>query len=172
MTVLAFTVLGRPATAGSKVAVPIVRGGERVATRVVESGDRSVKAVWREDVRVAARQAIGGSPDWPCAGPCVVWFVFVRGRPKSHYGRRGGVPYLLVSAPASPIGRPDLLKTARALEDALSGIVWRDDAQIVEEHLHKLWGDEVGVRVMVRQLRSEDQLFHPADSCGMLPTGN
>lgn len=33
---------------------------------------------------------------------------------------------------------PDVLKLARGVEDALTGIVWRDDAQIVNESLSKV----------------------------------
>ena len=35
---------------------------------------------------------------------------------------------------------PDVLKLARGVEDALTGIVWRDDAQIVNESLNKVVG--------------------------------
>lgn len=148
---LTFFVEGRPQSAGSKVAVPIVKGGERVATRVVESGDRKAKAAWREDLRSAARiaiQAVGG--EWPQAGPLEVEFVFYRRRPKAHFGTGRNASVLKPTADAYPIGRPDALKLARAAEDSLSAILWHDDAQIVDERLRKVWGDRDGCRVTVR----------------------
>lgn len=151
---LVFFVEGRPQTAGSKTAVPITNGqGERVATRVVESGDRKAKAAWREDVREAARRAIaevGG--DWPTSDALSVRFEFSRRRPKGHYGSGRNAGVVKDSAPRHPTTRPDLLKVARAVEDALSGIVWHDDSVIVEETLGKGWGDREGLTVAVRRL--------------------
>jgi Holliday junction resolvase RusA-like endonuclease len=68
-------------------------------------------------------------------GALAVVCTFARPRPKSHYGVRG----LLPSAPAFPVTRPDVLKLMRAVEDALTGVLWVDDSQIVDEHLVKRW---------------------------------
>lgn len=149
---LAFHVEGRAQTAGSKVAVPIIKGGERVATRVVESGDRKAKDVWRQDVRTAAREAIKGNPAWPCDGPCEAIYTFTRRRPKNHYGSRKGVTYLKDTAPAYPTARPDVSKLVRAAEDALTGLAWHDDACAVRQVAAKVWGDTEGLSVTVRQL--------------------
>jgi Holliday junction resolvase RusA-like endonuclease len=48
-----------------------------------------------------------------------------------------------------PTSRPDLLKHIRALEDALTGVVWRDDSQIIEQHLEKRWGVRAQTTVAV-----------------------
>jgi Holliday junction resolvase RusA-like endonuclease len=150
---LSFFVEGRPQTAGSKVAVPIVKGGERVATRVVESGDRKAKEAWREDLRAAARAAIQElGEDWRQDGAMVVEFTFYRRRPKSHFGTGRNVGVLKATADMFPTGRPDLLKVARAAEDALTAIVWHDDAQIVDERLRKEWAEREGCRVAVQRL--------------------
>lgn len=146
---LTFTVEGRPQTAGSKVARPIMKDGQRVATRVIESGDREAKAAWREDVRAGAREAIGEDPAWPTSEACLVIFEFSRRRPKGHYGSGRNAGVLKATAPEHPTTRPDLLKVARAIEDALTGIVWHDDSVIVEEYLRKVWGASEGVTVTV-----------------------
>jgi Holliday junction resolvase RusA-like endonuclease len=62
------------------------------------------------------------------------------------------VALLKGSAPEWPVARPDALKLARAAEDALTGIVWADDAQIVVERLGKVFGPREGCRVRVRRL--------------------
>jgi Holliday junction resolvase RusA-like endonuclease len=59
---------------------------------------------------------------------------------------------LRASAPRYPTGRPDVLKLARACEDALTGVIWRDDAQIVVERLYKDWGEPARVLVEIEQL--------------------
>jgi len=81
---------------------------------------------WRGNVADEARKVMGDRP--PLTGPirCDVSF-WVR-RPVGHFRRDGR---LLPSAPAWPAVRPDRGKLLRAVEDALSGIVWRDDAQCV-----------------------------------------
>jgi Holliday junction resolvase RusA-like endonuclease len=58
-------------------------------------------------------------------------------RPKSHIGVRE----LRLSAPAWPAVRPDCTKLLRALEDACTAIVWRDDSQIVEQIMTKCYAD-------------------------------
>jgi Holliday junction resolvase RusA-like endonuclease len=59
--------------------------------------------------------------------PVGVSFDFRFPRPRSHYGKRG----LLPSAPRHMVTKPDLDKLIRAALDALTGIIWRDDAQVV-----------------------------------------
>jgi Holliday junction resolvase RusA-like endonuclease len=49
------------------------------------------------------------------------------------------------------VTRPDVLKLARAAEDALTGIVWRDDSQIVHETLAKVYGEPERLEVAVRR---------------------
>ena len=43
-----------------------------------------------------------------------------------------------------PCGRPDVSNLAKAVEDALDGLAWRDDAQIVTLSASKVWGDPPG----------------------------
>lgn len=64
--------------------------------------------------------------------------TFSHPRPKSHFTGSGR---LKSSAPRHPISRPDVLKLARAVEDALTSVIWHDDAQIVSEILLKRWCD-------------------------------
>lgn len=146
--VLAFFVAGRPQTAGSKTAI---RKGDR--TLVVESGDRDAKRAWRADVRAAAAEAMVEPELWPTSGPLRVSFEFFRRRPRGHYGtgRNDGV-LKAGAALLRPVARPDVLKLARSVEDALTEIVWTDDSVIVDERLSKTWGTVEGVRVTVERL--------------------
>jgi Holliday junction resolvase RusA-like endonuclease len=72
-------------------------------------------------------------------------------RPRAHFGARGLRP----AAPAWPTVRPDVLKLARAVEDALTGLVWRDDSQIVVELLTKQYGEQASCEVLVAELGSQ-----------------
>jgi crossover junction endodeoxyribonuclease RusA len=57
-----------------------------------------------------------------------VQFMYLR--PKSHYGRRDGLPYLKPTAPYFKTSAADLDKLVRAVNDSLTGIAFRDDAQV------------------------------------------
>lgn len=147
---IAFTVLGEAAPAGSKRAFRNPHSGQ---INVVDASKR--QKPWQAEVKAAAvEQYDGGLID----GALVLTLTFYRPRPRSHYGSGRNSAILKLSAPPYPTTRPDVLKLARAVEDALTGVVWRDDAQIVEEHLRKRYGSparcEVGIE-RVEHLRLE-----------------
>jgi Holliday junction resolvase RusA-like endonuclease len=76
--------------------------------------------------------------------------TFVVPRPKGHYHwstRRHGE--VKENAPACPTVKPDTTKLMRALEDACTGILWRDDAQIVLQVISKVYGKTAGAFVEV-----------------------
>jgi Holliday junction resolvase RusA-like endonuclease len=54
------------------------------------------------------------------------------------------------NAPKYPTTRPDALKLARAAEDALTGIIWTDDAVTVDLTIKKRYGELPGVNITVR----------------------
>lgn len=140
---ISFTVHGQPATAGSK------RGFYNAkARRVIITDDSEKSRPWKALVADAAVAAMPG-PEL-LTGPLEVVFDFYVPRPKGHYGARGVKP----SAPAFPAVKPDVLKLARAVEDALTGIVWRDDAQIVMETITKRYGEPARVEILVTQIGS------------------
>jgi Holliday junction resolvase RusA-like endonuclease len=135
-----FTVYGQPAPAGSKT----VGHGRQGQAFVRDSSTRSYP--WKRDVAQAAGIAMRGAP--LIEGPLMLGLEFYIPRPKSHYGKRGLRP----SAPPIPIVKPDLLKLARAVEDALSGVCYRDDAQIAREVLDKFYGEPARVEVRIRRM--------------------
>lgn len=145
---LSFFVAGQPKTSGSKRA--FFRPGMRFPV-VVEDCKKSKD--WRGDVKTFAVRAINAQA-WedfhPVTEPVRVRFAFVFPRPKSHFGKHGLKP----SSPACHIIRPDVLKLARAVEDALTGIVWKDDAQICAEFLTKDYGDRPGVEIVIETIEA------------------
>lgn len=50
-----------------------------------------------------------------------------------------------------PTTKPDTSNYAK-LEDALNGVAWRDDSQVVDLHVHKFYGLEPGAVLEVRPL--------------------
>lgn len=134
---LGFFCPGVPQPQGSARAV--VRGGRAVVT----SANAKLRP-WRAAVTAAAAEAHGDAP--PFDGPVRVTARFCFPRPAGHFGRRG----LLPSAPEWPAVRPDLDKLTRALMDSLTdaGVI-RDDAQVVDLIVAKVYGDRPGVSVFV-----------------------
>lgn len=146
---LAFRVLGTPKPAGSKRGFIIRKNGQptgRVAVVDACQGSRE----WKGIVADKAAEMMKGSPCLVC--PIKLSLTFHLQRPKGHFRTGRKSHELRASAPSFPTGKPDALKLARAVEDALTGIVWRDDAQIVLEHLSKVYGSPPGCQVEVEAL--------------------
>ncbi len=138
--VIQFTVYGLSAPGGSKTA-GVSKAGKSF---VRDSSKRS--APWKRQVAEKAAEAMNGTG--LLEGPLEATFTFIMPRPQGHYGKKGIRP----SAPPHPVTRPDVLKLARVVEDACSGICYRDDSQIVDEHLFKRYGDPVRCEITIRPL--------------------
>lgn len=143
---VAFFVPGLPQTAGSKRGFPIKKGGVFTGRVVVVDNNPKAK-YWKAKVAQYAEAAVNDSP--LLTGPVKVHFEFRMPRLKGHYRSNGE---LKANAPGRPIVRPDALKLARAVEDSLTGIVWRDDSQIVIEVLEKCYAEMPGVLINVEAL--------------------
>lgn len=136
---LNMTVYGEARPQGSKRA--FVRNG-----RAIVVNDCPATKSWRQEIATEAERLYA---DEPYTGPVYLELHFVRPRPKGHYGSGKNASVLKAAAPQHPTTKPDTVKLARAVEDALTGIVWRDDSQVVDHRLRKLFGDthrtEIGV---------------------------
>ena len=145
MSAISFTVHGVAAPAGSKRG--FVKGG-----RVVITDDSKRSRPWKAQVADAAAAAMETQgPLFEGAllvGPLSLRITFFLPRPKGHIGARGVKP----SAPPYPAVKPDVSKLVRAVEDALTGVVWRDDAQVVAQFARKLYGEPARCEVYVEQV--------------------
>jgi len=154
---ITFTVYGQAQPAGSKKAMPIYRNGpngRQLVTRangspmIAVTDDNPKSRDWKQQVAHAASAAYRG-PLLVC--PIRFTLLVVRPRPKGHFNSRGELNKSGRETP-HPITKPDVLKLARAVEDAISGIVWNDDAQIVSEHLTKSWGEQAKIEVTIEPM--------------------
>src|SRR5690606_13365191 len=135
-TVLDFFVPGDPAPQGPKRYL-----GDG---RIVESSKQD--AEWRADVRHVADAVLQPRHEALWAAPVYVQLDFYLSRPKSHYGTGRNAQKIKESAPKWP-GRPDVDKLARAVLDALTGLVIADDSTVVELQASKSYGRRPGVAV-------------------------
>ena len=136
---------GIPKPGGSKRGFIVKKRGAKKA-RVAIVDDCSRNADWMARVAQFGRAAYTGVP---INDPLRVAFFFVVQRPKNHFGSGRNSRHLKPSAPAYPDIRPDTTKFIRSTEDALTGVVWRDDARIVDQLATKRYGPEPGCRIMV-----------------------
>ena len=150
---ISFAVYGKPAPAGSKSSfVPMkkntgqpFRGASgRIIVNTVDSNPRAKD--WK---KLVAAEAQRHRPERIMEGPVMLKLTFMRQRPKNHFRTNGELKPDGLALPF-PLAKPDVLKLARGVEDALTGIIWRDDAQIVEELLLKVWADTPGVLIEIR----------------------
>jgi len=143
---ISFFVPGIPAPGGSKKFVGFAKSTGR-AILVDAAGQRNKD--WRASVATVAAACMSGVS--PLEGPLFVRLTFLMPRPKGHRKPNGD---LRKGAPAYPTTRPDCLKISRSTEDAMTGIVWRDDAQTVRLEMNKLYADEraCGCEVTVMRL--------------------
>jgi Holliday junction resolvase RusA-like endonuclease len=94
-------------------------------------------------------------------GPLHLSLVFCLARPKGHFGSGRNADVVKPSAPRYPTVKPDATKLTRAVEDAMTGIVWRDDAQVVDQYVTKVYDEPERVVVTVRPME-EEQCTSPA----------
>lgn len=113
-----------------------------VTGSVVRAGNRLIPirrhTEWAKYVKLVAAEH---APATLLEGPISLSLEFVLMRPKSVGKRRGW-----------PIVRPDLSNLAKGFDDALTGILWKDDAQIVRSSYGKVYGDRPGVQVTVSEM--------------------
>lgn len=150
MTRLDFTVYGKPEPAGSKRAFALRKGGVPTG-KVAVTDDNPKSRGWKAEVADVAAATMAGSATPLVLDACGLALTFYMARPKGHYGTGRNADRLKDSAPAYPVVKPDATKLVRGVEDAMSGIVWRDDAQVVEQFVSKQYADDClpGVRVIV-----------------------
>lgn len=127
--VISFTVYGVPRPQGSK---------RHVGNGVMIEMSKALKP-WRQDVAATAWTQVNGVIPFAAHVPVEMTLNFYFTRPKSAKKRRAMTT------------RPDGSKLLRAVEDALTGIIYADDAQIVEWHIRKHYGGPDRVTVEIRE---------------------
>lgn len=153
---------GTPAPGGSKTAFVARRGDGSFVMRpgtnvpVINMTDAGkLNKVWRKTVGMdALRQC--RAKGWTITDrPVKCVFNFWMRRPNDHFQGNNRDRPLKEGAPRYHDMKPDVLKLARSTEDALTGVVWKDDAQVVAQTATKQFcnpGERTGCRVRVTLL--------------------
>jgi crossover junction endodeoxyribonuclease RusA len=141
-----FFVPGIPKPAGSKSYMGTSKKGKAI---LVDSSGAAGKN-WRASVQAFARESYQGPPT---DAPVGLTVVFRLPRPKYHYSqsKRNGRHVKESFARAYPTTRPDATKLLRAVEDALTGILWRDDSQIISQRVEKRYSEMPGADIWMTE---------------------
>jgi Holliday junction resolvase RusA-like endonuclease len=148
--IIRFFVPGIPASAGSKRAFPIKKGGiftGRMA--VVDDNPRSRE--WKNAVASCAAEAYQSHAQL-LDGPIRLSVEFRLPRPQGHFGSGKNAGKLRAGCPNYPTTRPDATKLLRGVEDACTQVIWRDDAQIVDQIVAKRYSEKPGAWIEVELL--------------------
>lgn len=161
---ISFTVHGVPVPQGSKKVVP-TRGGPRA----IESNEKRIRP-WRATLAAAAAEAMQGQSLLP--GPVQLKVEFVFPRPKGHFGTGRNADSLKASAPTYVQTKPDLDKLVRAIGDALSGIVLRDDSQIAHVNVWKVYGEPARAEISITELVASPRATFVVNTTAQLAIGS
>ena len=119
--------------------VPYARTGGHGSVRFTPPKQRHYMA----QIRFFAAQAMGGRP--PFEGPLRMTVVFTSTVPASWSKKKKAAARWKTS-------KPDLSNLIKAVEDALNGCVFVDDAQIVEISARKIYGDRPFLAIIIGAL--------------------
>lgn len=125
---------------------PVPKGRARAFVRNGRVGHHTPEKtrVWEGVARLAASEAMQGRP--PLEGPVALWVVATFAPPPSWPQWR---QKLVAEDGVAHTTKPDLDNLVKATKDALNGIVWRDDAQVVQIRASKVYGDTPALHVQV-----------------------
>ena len=141
-----FFVPGIPRPGGSKRAFAIRKKNGSTGVSVTDMGGAQTME-WRAIVAGFAFMAMKGNA--PYQRPLCLEVTFYMARPKNHFTARKLIREK--NAADVPAKRPDLTKLVRALEDALTGVVWQDDSQIVQQRFLKTYCVAPGAKIVVSE---------------------
>ena len=133
---IAFEIPGPPAGKGRPRAF---RMGNSVRMHTPEK-----TASYESLVKLAARMAMKSAA--PMAFPVALSLIVLHPIPKSWSKRRQEAA---LAGTERPTTKPDADNVAKVVADACNGIVWVDDAQVVELHVSKRYSSAPGVMVEV-----------------------
>lgn len=140
---ISFTVPGTPRPQGSTRSFKHSMTG---AVITAHQGEETLKP-WRSDVKVAA---IGAWERSPTMRAVQLKLAFTFGFLRTFRRKNGQLKDWAMNEQHTK--RPDLDKLQRAVLDALTGVVYLDDSQVVDVHATKRYGDAPGLDVEIREL--------------------
>lgn len=135
MDIISFTVYGEPTAQGRPKFARIGNG--------VRAYDPAKSRDYKQSVRAAALEV---KPDVLLEGALSLVVMAYRTVPKSFSKKKAAQA---IAQEIQPTTRPDLDNIIKGIKDALKGVIWRDDSQVVNISAAKWYSDTPRVEVSV-----------------------
>lgn len=136
--IVQFTVFGEPVAQG--------RPKFSTAGGFPKAYDPAKSRDYKDYVRLAAAEH---APKVPLEGPLGMVLTVYRSTPKSFSKRKASLAEV---GEITPTTKPDVDNYLKGVKDALKGIIWRDDSQVVEVYARKRYSARPRIEVKVKQL--------------------
>jgi Holliday junction resolvase RusA-like endonuclease len=135
-----------------KITIPgeaVPQGRPRFSTRggFPRAYDPAKSREFKSYVRLLAAQAMNGAP--PIEGAVSLVVVIYRAIPKSFSKRKR---HLALEGEVLPVTKSDLDNVVKSLTDAITGVIFRDDAQIVDLHACKLYDNTPRTEIQIAEV--------------------
>ena len=141
---ISFFVPGVPAPGGSKTL-----GRNKAGRGFLRPACKRTKS-WMATVAAYAKLQYRGPL---LTGPVRVTMIFRFLRPKDHYGTGRNAGTLKANAPKYHTVRPDTTKLFRSTEDAMEGIVYKNDSQVMHGPNEKVYVDrDCGAMITIEKI--------------------
>ncbi|MGY0692638.1 RusA family crossover junction endodeoxyribonuclease [Virgibacillus sp. FSP13] len=138
-----FVIPGPCVPQGRPRAGKIQRGSKKGRTVLY---DPQKSREYKRYVSIVAKQY---APKEPIEEPLCVHIKVYRPIPASMTKK---LRQLSVAGVNRPITKPDNSNYAKGIEDALNGIIYKDDSQIVDLQVSKFYSDNPRVEIMIKEL--------------------
>jgi len=96
-------------------------------------------------------KAMANRPDEPILGPVCLQLTCVFARPKCHYRTGRNAHLLKETAPYWYTSTPDADNVLKFVGDALNGIFWKDDRQVIPLPVYRVYGKTPGIQIHLRE---------------------
>ena len=97
-------------------------------------------------IKEAGIEAMGSSE--PLETPVSLYLYIRLPIPKSYSKKRTEA---CLSGLEQPTKKPDSSNILKSVEDALNGVVYKDDCQIINHHITKVYASQGGVNICIRE---------------------
>lgn len=130
---------------------PVAQGRPRATTRNGKTRmyDPEKSRDYKDYVRLVAAQ---NAPIKPISGAVRMVLYVYRPIPKSFSKKKREKA---VGKELRPTTKPDIDNYVKGIKDALKGIIWNDDSQVVEIIAAKWYSENPGIEIMIEELQEE-----------------
>ena len=128
--------------------VPVPKGRARYVKRgnFIQTYTPEKTRTYETLIKDAARQAMGGSE--PLETPVSLYLYIRVPIPASATKKR---LQAISDGSEKPIKKPDASNILKSVEDGMNGVVYKDDSQIINIHVTKVFSSEPGVDICVKE---------------------